>query len=46
LRSQFVISNSDSLFNQGEPGILRSQFVTSRWTGKYDSVRENDERGH
>lgn len=38
LKSQFVISSSDSRLHKGEPGILKSQFVTSSWGGRRRSL--------
>ncbi len=38
LKSQIVISSSDSRLHKGEPGILKSQFVTSSWGGRRRSL--------
>ncbi len=38
LKSQFVISSSDSRLPKGKSGILISQFVTSSWGGRRRSL--------
>ncbi len=38
LKSQFVISSSDSHLPKGKSGILISQFVTSSWGGRRRSL--------